>query len=68
MLAEHSVEMTLVGKTAEKRDFLQGQMIFTKMVTSVLNLSFQNEGVWTHTIMRAEFARELDRSAVADAS
>jgi hypothetical protein len=59
--AKNPIEMALIGKAAQKGDLFERQPIFTQMLARTLHLAAQDIG-----LMYMEFARELNRRAVAD--
>src|SRR4051794_37246908 len=65
--AEDSVEMALVGESAEQRNLLQREPVLAQVLACALHLAVQNVGMRPHAVVSVEFARELDWRAVADA-
>ena len=63
--AKDPVEMALIGKAAQKRDFLERQAIFPQMLARTFHLSLQDIGMRPGRVMRLEFACKLHRRAVA---
>ncbi len=66
MLAKDPVQMTLVGKAAEKCDLLERQIVLSQMPARLFDFLFLNKGVRTCPVVSVEFAGELNRRAVAD--
>jgi len=64
--AKNPIEMALIGKAAQKGDLFERQPIFTQMLARTLHLAAQDIGMRAHSVMYMEFARELNRRAVAD--
>src|SRR5262245_19396864 len=65
--AKHPVEMAQIGKAAQKGDFLERQAVLAQMLARPLHLAFQDIGMRPGSVVRLEFARKLNRRAVADA-